>query len=137
MGDNGFSLSFSSLFVVLLLASKASPSPHPSNVSTSAAAASLAGSRLIADDLGLEYLIDSPHRDRGHSQPEQCSRMRENLSGQTLRTMHSRTERQTPQLRCIQPGLLMKIQASCAFRRSQDRRCHDHFSSLDKSTGAM
>ncbi|KAI6679186.1 hypothetical protein NL676_033067 [Syzygium grande] len=73
MGDKSFSLSFSSLLVgVLLLASMASPS-HSSNISAAAAAADaaflpcnhshggLTGSCLIADDLGLEYLIDSPH----------------------------------------------------------------------------
>ncbi|KAK2633074.1 hypothetical protein EUGRSUZ_L00626 [Eucalyptus grandis] len=78
-------------------------------------------------------------RDRSHIQPEQCGRMRENLSRQTLRTMHSRAERETPQLRCIQPGLLntMKIQASCAFRRSPGRRCRNHFSLLDESARAM
>ncbi|KAL3747899.1 hypothetical protein ACJRO7_016678 [Eucalyptus globulus] len=72
MGDNRFYLSLSSLLVVLMLASKASPSPHSSNISasTSAAAAAflpcnhshgLAGSCLIADNLALEYQISSPH----------------------------------------------------------------------------
>ncbi|KAL3747896.1 hypothetical protein ACJRO7_016675 [Eucalyptus globulus] len=71
-GDNGRSLTFSSLLLVLLLASQASPSPHPSNISASTIAAaaassphnnshSLTGGGLIADDMGLEYLIDSPH----------------------------------------------------------------------------
>ncbi|KAI6679189.1 hypothetical protein NL676_033070 [Syzygium grande] len=57
--------------LLLLLASRASPS-HSSNIGACAAAATaatlpsnhshgLAGSSLIADDMGLEYLIDSPH----------------------------------------------------------------------------
>ncbi|KAI6679187.1 hypothetical protein NL676_033068 [Syzygium grande] len=73
MGDKSFSLSFSSLLMVLLLlVFMASPS-HSSNISAATTAADaaflpcnhsrggLTGSCLIADDLALEYLIDSPH----------------------------------------------------------------------------
>ncbi|KAL3747898.1 hypothetical protein ACJRO7_016677 [Eucalyptus globulus] len=68
-GYNGRSLTLSSLLVVLLLASRASPS-HSSNIGVSAAAAasslrnhshSLTRGGRIADDMGLEYLIDSLH----------------------------------------------------------------------------
>ncbi|KAI3426538.1 uncharacterized protein J3R85_009894 [Psidium guajava] len=71
---NSRSLAFSSLFAVLLLASRASPSQScnigassSASASASASAAacnrsrSLTSSRLIAEDMGLEYLIDSPH----------------------------------------------------------------------------
>ncbi|KAL3747897.1 hypothetical protein ACJRO7_016676 [Eucalyptus globulus] len=73
VGGNGRSLTFSSLLVALLLVSQVS-SLHSSDIGASTIAAAAAGSSLcnyshgltisgdlIADNMGLEYLIDSPH----------------------------------------------------------------------------